>query len=213
MIELDTIVCGDCLELMKQIPDNSIDLVLTDPPYGIKRDKGFEGFGGFGKPIYRRTYTDSWDNNRPAKLVFDTIFLKAKKVLIFGGNYFADMLPKGEHWIFWDKLNTMPTFGDGELIYTNIDRHSVKKYTLEWNGLIGKEEFRYHPTQKPLALMKYLILTYSNPGDLILDPFCGSGTTCVAAKELDRRFIGFDLEQKYVDITNKRLEAVHPRLI
>ena len=147
---------GDCLELMKKIPDKSIDLVLTDPPYGIQRDKGFEGqrgFGGKGIPIKVRSYNDEWDNERPDKIYFDEMLRIGKLVMIFGGNFFADILPQSTHWIFWDKLNTMPTFGDGELIWTNSSRKSAKKFVREYNGLIGKEESRQHPTQKPVNLV------------------------------------------------------------
>jgi len=206
MLELNKIYCMDCLDGLKLIPDESIDLVLTDPPYGIKRDKGFGGFGGFGKPIARRRYEeDEWDSTRPKKEYFDELLRVSKQAIIFGGNFFTDYLPVGTHWIVWDKLNTMPTFGDCELIWTNSSRKSVKKITVQWNGLLGKEGERYHPTQKPLELIKILINNYSKEGDTVLDPFMGSGTTAVACKQLRRNFIGFELSQKYVDIANKRL--------
>ena len=202
---INKIICGDCLELMRDIPDKSIDLCLTDPPYGIKRDKGFGGFGGFGKPIARRQYNDCWDNKRPDKIYFDEILRISKNVLIFGGNYFADILPQGKHWIVWDKLNTMPTFSDCELIWTNIKRNSVKKITYQYNGLLGKEKERYHPTQKPLKLIEELIKKYTKENDLILDPFLGSGTTAVAAKNLGRRLIGIEISEKYCEVARRRL--------
>ena len=205
---INKIICGDCLEVMKGMPDKSVDLVLTDPPYGIKRDKGFKGFGGFGgfgTPIARRQYDDDWDFDRPKKEVFDEILRISKQAIICGGNFFADYLPQGKHWIVWDKLNTMPTFGDCELIWTNIERCSVKKFTHQYNGLLGKESARWHPTQKPIELMRYLIETYSEDGQTILDPFLGSGTTAVAAKQLHRNFIGIEISQKYCDIANDRL--------
>ena len=205
---INKIICGDSLELMRDIPDKSIDLCLTDPPYGIKRDKGFggfEGFRGFGKPIARRQYNDCWDNKRPDKIYFDEILRISKNVLIFGGNYFADILPQGKHWIVWDKLNTMPTFSDCELIWTNIKRNSVKKITYQYNGLLGKEKERYHPTQKPIKLIEELIKKYTKENDLILDPFLGSGTTAVAAKNLGRRLIGIEISEKYCEVARRRL--------
>jgi DNA modification methylase len=208
---INQIITGDCLEVMKDIPDKSIDLVLTDPPYGIKRDKGFEGFGGFGgfgKKIARRQYPDCWDSERPSKAVFDEILRVSKLAIIFGGNFFADILPISTHWLVWDKLNTMPTFGDCELAYTNSQRKSVKKYTVEYNGLLGKEDDRYHPTQKPILLMKKILLDYTEKDALVLDCFLGSGTTAVACKELDRRFIGIEKEPKYVAITKERLRVL-----
>ncbi len=202
---------------MKQIPDKSIDLVLTDPPYGVKRDKGFEGFegfGGFGKPIARRRYEDdNWDDKRPTIDYFLEILRVGKNALIFGGNYFADILPQGKHWIVWDKLNTMPTFGDCELIWTNSKRNSVKKITCQYNGLLGKEKERYHPTQKPLKLIRELIEKYSKETDLILDPFIGSGTTAIACLETNRNFIGMELEPKYCDIANKRIADFKQQLV
>ena len=204
----DVINC-DCLEGMKLIPDKSVDLILTDPPYGISMDKGFggfDGFGGLGTPIARRKYDDCWDKTTPSQEVFDTILEKSKISIIFGGNFFANMLPNGGHWLVWDKLNTMPTFGDCELAWTNIKRNSVKKYTLQYNGLIGKEVNRQHPTQKPLELMRWIIVNYSNEGDLILDPFMGSGTTLRACKDLNRRYIGMELSKKYCKVADDRLK-------
>jgi len=211
MIEemLNKVICGDCLEVMKDIPDKSIDLVLTDPPYGIKMDKGFDGFDGFGgkgQPIRRKRYKeDDWDSERPTKEVFSEILRIGKVVIIFGGNYFADILPRATHWLVWDKLNTMPTFSDCELIWTNSTRKSVMKYTFLWNGLIGKEESRFHPTQKPLELIKRIINNYSQEGDTVLDCFLGSGTTGVACKHLKRNFIGIEISEKYCEIARQRL--------
>ena len=203
------LINGDCVVEMRKIPDKSIDLVLTDPPYGIGRDKGFEGFGGFGKPIARKRFeNDNWDEKRPDKVYFDEILRIGKLVMIFGGNFFADILPQSTHWIFWDKLNTMPTFGDGELIWTNSPRKSVKKITREYNGLIGKEETRKHPTQKPVNLIRMLIEQYC-PEGIVLDPFMGSGTTGVAAKKLGRRFIGIEIDKGYFNIAQRRINQVN----
>ena len=206
---LNKVIQGDCLEVMKNIPDKSIDLVLTDPPYGIKMDKGFDGFDGFGgkgQPIRRKRYKeDDWDSERPTKEVFSEILRIGKVVIIFGGNYFADILPRATHWLVWDKLNTMPTFSDCELIWTNSTRKSVMKYTFLWNGLIGKEESRFHPTQKPLELIKRIINNYSQEGDTVLDCFLGSGTTGVACKHLKRNFIGIEISEKYCEIARQRL--------
>ena len=212
---IDQIICGDCLEVMKEIPDKAVDLVLTDPPYGIKRDKGFGGAGGFNgkKPIARRQYNDNWDKERPSEFCFKEILRIGKNILIFGGNYFADILPQNKHWVVWDKLNTMPTFGDCELIWTNAKRNSVKKITYQYNGLFGKEKRRYHPTQKPVGLIKKLLEIYSKEGDLIFDPFLGSGTTAVACLELNRHFIGIELSPEYCEIAKKRIKEIQPQLV
>jgi DNA modification methylase len=211
-----TIYYGDCLEIMKEIPDKSVDLVLTDPPYGVKRDKGFSGYGFFkgkGKPIMRRRYDDDWDSQRPKKEYFDEIIRVGRLCLIFGGNYYADILPQSRHWIVWDKLNTMPSYGDCELIWTNHpSRKSVKKITYKYNGLFGREKWRAHPTQKPVAFIGQLINKYSEPSQVILDPFLGSGTTLIACKELKRKGIGIEINKKYCDMAIQRLKNITPNL-
>ena len=203
-----TLYLGDCLEILPTL--EKVDAVITDPPYGIKRDKGFEGFegfGGFGAPIARKRFEDDeWDQERPPKEVFDMILAKSEFAFIFGGNFFADLLPQGTHWVVWDKLNTMPTFGDCELAWTNSDRKSVKKIVVEYNGLIGKEKERNHPTQKPVLLLEKVLDMYQKP-QTILDPFMGSGTTGVACVNLGRKFIGIEIEPKYFQIACERIKA------
>jgi len=194
---------GDCRDILPHLP--KVDLLLTDPPYGIKMSEEFGGFGGFGKPIARRQYPDSWDEFRPDDSTFILLLSKSDRAIIWGGNFFADLLPRSTHWLVWDKLNTMPTFGDCELAWTNVVRKSVRKKTVEWNGLLGKERERAHPTQKPLALMAWCIENYSVEGDTILDPFMGSGTTLRAAKDLGRQCIGIEIEEKYCEIAARRL--------
>ena len=208
-----TIVQGDCLPLMKLLPEKCIDVVITDPPYGVQRDKGFTGSrafgGGRGVPIACRTFSGDWDKQRPSAVCFQQILRIGKLVLIFGGNFFADILPMSKHWIVWDKLNTMRTFGDCELIWTNSLRTSVKKYTVEWNGLVGKEASRDHPTQKPLKLLVRLVEDYGS--GIVFDPYAGSGTTLVAAKKLGRHFLGFELDEKYCKIARERVARTEPR--
>lgn len=194
---------GDCREILPHLP--KVDLVLTDPPYGVKMSEGFEGFGGFGPPIARRQYHDRWDEARPHPETFKLILSKCRHAIIFGGNFFADVLPQSKHWLVWDKLNTMPTFGDCELAWTNINRKSVKKKVVEWNGLLGKERERFHPTQKPVELMIWCIENYSKEGDTVLDPFGGSGTTAMAAKNTGRKCILIEAEEKYCEIAVNRL--------
>lgn len=203
------IACGDCQQLMPQIPKGLVDLVLTDPPYGIQRDKGFggaQGFRGQGAKIDRRQFElDEWDKKRPAPEVFEALLKLGGLAIIWGGNFFADLLPQSTHWIFWDKVQTMPTFGDGELAWTNSPRTSVKKVVYEWNGLLGKEEHRVHPTQKPFKLFSWCIQNYSEERAVVIDPFMGSGTALRAAKELGRYAIGFEKAERYCALAADRL--------
>lgn len=199
--------CGDCREIIPEL--GKFDLLLTDPPYGVKMDKGFDGFdgfGGFGKPIARRRYEeDSWDENRPDDELLKKLPELAINSIIWGGNFFADVLPRSTHWIFWDKGQTMPTFGDGELAWTNFKRKSIVKVYMQYNGLLGREKARFHPTQKPEKLMKWCIDKYTSQGQNILDPFAGSGTTGVAAKLLNRKCTLIEKEEKYCEIAARRL--------
>ena len=206
-MEYDYIECGDCLELMRDIPDKSIDLIVTDPPYGKKADKGTNGFG----TSKNRRYQGGWDNQRPDKQVFDEMFRISKNLIIFGANYFCDMLPFSNHWIFWDKkgdISFKNPFADGELIYTTFTS-PIKKVVFKQQGFItDSKDKRYHPTQKPSELIQMLIEQYSNEGDIILDPFLGSGTTAVACVNTNRHYIGFELDKGYYDIACKRLDEV-----
>ena len=200
---------AEALEFMRGLPDGCVDLVLTDPPYGIKRDKGFVGFvgfGGFGKKIARRQYKEnSWDDSRPTRDCFMEMIRIGKNLIIFGGNFFSDYLPVGSHWLVWDKMNTMPTFGDCELAWTSFERKSVSKIRITYNGLIGKEHERIHPTQKPVALGIWILQKYSKPTDIIFDPMMGSGSFLVAAAKLGRPWFGCDNHLPYVEMARARI--------
>jgi len=171
----------DCMDFMRGTPTGYFDLAVCDPPYGIKRDGGFGGFGGFGKPIARKKYKAGWDENTPDKIYFDELLRISKNVIIWGGQFFTDKLPVCGHWIFWDKLNTMPTFGDGELAYTNYDRNSVKRYVIQYNGLLGKEPNRIHATQKPVKLYGRIYKDYLPNGGRVFDSHAGSNSNRIAA--------------------------------
>jgi len=196
----------DCMKVMARYPDNHFDLAIVDPPYGVKRDKGFGGFGGFGKPIARTEYKGDWDSERPEAGYFVELQRVAKKQIIWGGNFFADLLPASGHWIFWDKVNTMPTFGDGELAWTSIDRKSVKMHRLEYNGLLGREVSRIHPTQKPVKLYDWLLSNYAKPGQKILDTHLGSGSSAIAAHYYGVDFVGCEIDADYFKAASERIE-------
>ena len=190
----------DCMEYMAGLTDKAFDLAIVGPPYGVKRDKGFGGsvgFGGHGKPIARKEYKGDWDFARPGREYFKEVRRVAKEQIIWGGNFFADMLPASGHWVFWDKLNTMPSFGDGELAWLSHSKKSVKKVTIEYNGLLGKEITRIHPTQKPVALYRWILENYAEPGQRILDTHLGSGSSAIAAHYFGCDFVGTELDPDY----------------
>lgn len=205
-LPINQIIQGDCLEVLSSFPAKSVDLILTDPPYGVNADKGV---GGFGSSKTSKHYEDNWDSITPAREVFDEMLRVGKRVIIFGGNFFTDKLPVNGHWIVWDKkggINFDNPFGDCELAWTNIDKKSVKKYTVIQQGFISAEKDRYHPTQKPVSLFNQIICDYVDGGGLILDPFIGSGTTAIAAKQLGKDYIGIEINKKYCEIAEERIK-------
>ena len=202
---------GDCLEVMKKMPQGCIDLMVTDPPYGINAANYKRRNTKHGKSkAYCKDYgLDDWDKEIPAKENFDEMFRISKEQIIFGGNYFVEYLKNSPCWIVWDKKTGACGYADCELAWTSLTS-AVRKFEWKWSGMLqermGKDkETREHPTQKPLALMKWIINRYSQENDIIFDPFLGSGTTARAAKDLGRYYIGIEIEKKYLDIAVKRL--------
>jgi len=211
-METNKIYNKDCLEGLKQLEDNSIDCVITDPPYGINMTS--DGFGG-SRNADKTEYVKvkEWDNNTPSKELFKEIIRVSKNQIIFGGNYFTDKLPVSRCWVCWDKrceITPERTYADCEFIWTSFKSPS-RIIRFLWDGFIQDSENkirdkRLHPTQKPIEVIRRLLKRFTNENDIILDPFLGSGTTVVACKQLNRRYIGFEINEKYVNITNERLK-------
>jgi len=203
------LILGDCVSVMPSL--GKVDAVVTDPPYGIGADKGKKGAIPFkgGKPVERAYHPENeWDAVRPDRAVFDAILSTATRHIIWGGNYFADWLPAKGRWLWWDKCQTMPSYGDGELAWTSMDATTPKKFTLANNKLFAQRAERFHPTQKPVALMEWC-LGFLPDAKTILDPFMGSGTTLVACAKMGRKGIGIELDPDYFDIACRRVEAAY----
>lgn len=205
----------DCLETMKRMPDKSVDLVLTDPPYGISMDGGNIGGNNLGKA--KDYIKKDWDKTPPTKEHFDEMLRISKNVIIFGANHFIDLIPyRSSCWLVWDKDNT-GNFADSELAYTNF-KTAVRNYKFRWNGMLQQDmankEQRHHPTQKPVELFKMILRDYAlkNNYQTIYDPFMGSGTTAIACKSLGLDYIGSELDKDYFEIINKRLQTVQGSL-
>lgn len=201
-----TLYLGDCIEILPTL--ERVDAVITDPPYGIGADKGKKGAIPFkgGKPVEMAWHPENdWDKSRPPDELIHMAVNAGRVAIVWGGNYFADLLPAMGRWLWWDKCQTMPSFGDGELAWTNLPQTTPKKFVLANNKLFADRVERHHPTQKPLQLMSWCIDQAGNP-QTILDPFMGSGTTGVAAIQMGRKFIGIEREPKYFDIACKRIE-------
>lgn len=199
-----TLYLGDCRDVLPTLP--KVDAVVTDPPYGINMAGGFSGAGGFSAPIARREYEGDWDTETPSSDLFSMILESATQSIIWGGNYFTDKLPQGSFWLVWDKGNTMPTFSDAELAWTNIKKKSVKRIHWMQNGLMSREKERFHPTQKAVEVMRWSISQLQGEPLSILDPFMGSGTTGIAAHNMGKAFIGIERNEAFFDIACKRIE-------
>jgi len=195
-----TLYLGDCLEVLPLI--EKVDAVITDPPYGINENsKKVASRGNMAAPKDYGHF--DWDKSPPPDELIELIRTKGKYQAFFGGNYFT--LPPNSCWLVWDKLNGDNDFADCELAWTNWPK-AVRRLQWRWNGMIrqGNEE-RYHPTQKPLEVMKWVI-ELCPKSDTILDPFMGSGTTGVGAIQMGKKFIGIEREKQYFDIACKRIE-------
>ena len=201
-----TLYQGDCREILPTL--GKVDMVLTDPPYGIGADKGKKGAIPFkgGRPVERAYYPDNkWDDCRPSRELINLVFGSGNTVIIWGGNYFSDYLPAQGRWLWWDKCQTMPSYGDGELAWTNLPQKTPKKFVLANNKLFADRVERFHPTQKPVALMRWCINQDGDP-QTILDPFMGSASTGVAAMQMGRTFTGIEIDPRYFDIACRRIE-------
>ena len=169
-MENKVILC-DCMEGMKKYPDNYFDLAIVDPPYGIGADNKNskrEIKSKKSASISKNYGNQKWDSAIPEEQYFAELFRISKNQIIWGANYFG-LIGGG---IFWDKCVTMPTYSDGEFAFYSGSTN-IKKIKIAWHGMIQEDmknkETRIHPTQKPIALYKWLLQNYAKAGDKILD--------------------------------------------
>ena len=198
-----TIYNADCREVLPTL--DKVDLVLTDPPYGIGADKNTRANKQGGNAIApSRDYgVGDWDNNPIDFELLWSLLSAGTYACCFGGNYYP--LPPSKSWLVWDKETGDNWYADAELAWTNYEKAVRLKRHL-WKGMLRKgKERRDHPTQKPLEVMEWCITLCPDNPQTILDPFMGSGTTLRAGKDLRRKCIGIELEEKYCEIAANRL--------
>jgi site-specific DNA-methyltransferase (adenine-specific) len=199
---------------MSRYPDKFFELAVVDPPYGID-------FGTFN-----RTNTDSngnrykadkyknadWDKNAPPHEYFQELMRVSKNQIIWGGNYFD--LPPTQCFIFWYKQNPVANFSDGELAWTSFSRPAQCFDYRYYGGIEGKTSagIKIHPTQKPVALYKWLLKNYAKQGDKILDTHLGSGSSRIAAYDMGFDFYGWELDKDYFDAGNKRFQIYRSQM-
>ena len=208
----------DCMEGMKYIPDKYFELAIVDPPYF----SGPEKRGYYGRKIspigVKRHYKIAENWSIPDKEYFKELDRVSKNQIIWGCNYFDYRFSPGR--IIWDKVNGNSSFSDAEIAYCSL-HDSVRMFSFMWNGMLQgksvsegtiqqgdkrKNETRIHPTQKPVALYKWILTNYAKPGDKIFDTHVGSASSLIACHDLGFEYLGFELDEDYYRMPTERLE-------
>ncbi len=199
-----TLYLGDCRDILPTL--QPVDLVCTDPPYGIgeaagkaKTRKGLGPTRDYGN--------DDWDNEPISAELIAAVRAAGRWQIIFGGNYYD--CPPAKCWLVWDKVNGDNDFADCELAWTNLPK-AVRRIQYMWNGMLREKGAQRgdHPTQKPLEVMKWCI-GHAPHSETILDPFMGSGTTGVAAIQMGKSFIGIEREERYFEAACRRIREAN----
>jgi len=204
-IKRNEIIHADCMDIMKDIPDNYIDLAIVDPPYGIGMDGGNVGYKGFNDFDKKE-----WDIEIPNDKYFNRLLMISKNQIIWGGNYFK-LLPT-RCFLIWDKGEGFKnrTYAEAELAWTSFDKNTrIFKYDP-----LAKGDYRgkIHPTQKPITLYRWLLQNYAKEGDLILDTHSGSGSCAIACMLEGFDFIAIEKDYDYWKASVERYETEKSQL-
>ena len=184
---------GDCMEFMASLPDNAYELAIVDPPYGI--DLASKSFRG-------KQDKKSWDERVPDDLYFSELMRVSKDQIIWGGNYFD--LPPSKGFLIWDKVQPFDfTSAMCEMAWSSIQK-PAKMFRLH---VVTAETNKIHPTQKPVALYKWLLKNYAKPGDKILDTHGGSGSICIACHDMGFDLDWIELDEDYYNAATKRFNT------
>jgi site-specific DNA-methyltransferase (adenine-specific) len=193
-----TITNEDCMDLLSRTPDKFYELAIVDPPYGISINANM----GLKKLKRKKHNNVEWDDKIPDVKYFKELFRVSKNQIIWGGNYFPIVWSNGcKHFIFWDKL--VPeglSFSSGELAWTSFEQAN-RKYTFR--NITGE---KIHPTQKPVALYKWLLHNYAKEGDKILDTHLGSGSIAIACHDYKFNLTACELDKEYYDKAVRRVK-------
>ena len=203
-----TLILGDCLDVMKGMPDKSVDAVITDPPYGIRADEAAsKNNGKWGWKYYGES---QWDRERPAKEYFDKLLCIGRMAVIWGGNYFTDYLPPTMQWLIWDKGQRNFSLADFAMAWSSEQRASR---IYDHPRARALQDGKVHPTQKSVSLIIWCF-EQIKLGDetMVFDPFMGSGTTGVACVQTGRKFIGIEIDPKYFEIAVKRIKDAQQQM-
>lgn len=203
---------GDCMEGMKNTPDEYYDLAICDPPYGIGEDGGKIRHGekskakGFSKKSYENK---NWDT-KPGEDYFKELFRVSKNQIIWGGNFFIDHLKPTPCFLIWDKKGTDKSdFADCEIAWASF-ASAIRIFKYDWVGFgnlnLPEKRNRFHPTQKPVALYKWVLKNYAKPGDKILDTHLGSASHAIACHDMGFDLDAWELDEDYYKAGKERFE-------
>ena len=197
----------DCMKYMADQPDNSFDLAICDPPYGIGESGGKDSRNRVISVVHEKK---EWDKDSPEDEYFLELQRVSKNQIIWGANHFIDRLAKASPcWIVWDKDNGESDFSDCELAYTSF-KTAVRRYKFKWAGMLQgdmkNKEHRIHPTQKPVKLYDWLLKNYAKPDQRILDTHLGSGSSAIAAHYFGCDFVGMEIDKDYYDAACQRFD-------
>ena len=188
----------DCMVGMARYPDKHFDLAIVDPPYGIGagKEKPHNGWKDYG--------IKHWDNESPDKAYFKELFRVSQNQIIWGANHFISKIPKDfSCFIIWDKGQRNFSLADGEMAWTSFKKAAR---FFDYSRAKALQEGKIHPTQKPVALYKWLLTNYAKEGDLILDTHVGSASSLIACYDMGFDAVGFELDEDYYNESKQRLE-------
>ena len=189
---------GDCMDAMSKMEDNAYDLAIVDPPYGIDIAKGGK-VGGNNAGKAKDYGSKEWDSAIPTSEYFSQLRRVSTNQIIWGWNYFVCYLNECPSYIVWDKDNS-GNFSDCESAWCS-KKGGARMFKWRWNGMVQQDmknkEVRIHPTQKPVALYKWLLKNYAKEGDKILDTHFGSGSIAIACHDGGFSLDAWEIDKEY----------------
>lgn len=207
-----TLYNADCMDILREMPDKAFDLAIVDPPYGLGEKNILKNRSRSIKARSQEYIPFSgWDAEAPAEDFFAELHRVSRNRIIWGANHFISRIPfDSSCWIVWDKQNGENDFADCELAWTSF-RSAVRIFRFRWQGMLQgnmkHKEKRIHPTQKPVALYRWLLANYAKPGEKILDTHLGSGSIAIACDMAGLSLTGIELDPEYYQAAKKRLIA------
>lgn len=210
MYERPDLYLADCMTAMKEFPDKFFDLAIVDPPYGGVTKGGYMKNSATGLAAVQNYHLALWECPKPSKEYFTELMRVSKNQVIWGGNYFASMLPDSQCWLVWDKKHPEGVhFADCELAWTSFNLASRIFHYL-WNGMIQQnmadKQIRIHPTEKPISLYQWILDKYTEKGQKILDTHAGSASSLIACHRAGLDAWGFEIDKEYYTKAKERLD-------